>query len=163
MRPQFSIFWRSDWFLTVAFVRYERSDHIFFQNSDVPTAMLDLRKLTTTDHTVNSGRLQFHDLTYLLDCQHRRILLEIAFQRLPDIIVCHKNPPLRRKRKQYSVDVSYSAFKMLLYIVCRLFLCPKIDVLLAAPTLRSRSSRQHISRRSAQPKAECRVSSTAHI
>ncbi len=32
------------------------------------------------------------------------------------------------------------------YIVCQLFLCPKVDVLLAAPTPRSRSSRRHISR-----------------
>ena len=62
----------------------------------------------------------------------------------------------KKKKKTNSVDVSYSVFKILsrpyrtAYIVCRLFLCPKIDVLLAAPTQRSRSSRRHIDRRSKQ-------------
>ena len=106
-------FRRCDRILTLVFVRNERVDHIFFQYPDVPTAMLDLLKLAPLYHTVDTGRLELHDLADLLDGQHRRILPVIAFQRFLCRITRHKKPPLRRKRKHNSVDVSYSVFKLL--------------------------------------------------
>ena len=133
-------FRRCDRILTLVFVRNERVAHIFFQYPDVPTAMLDLLKLAPLYHTVDTGRLELHDLADLLDGQHRRILPVIAFQRFLCRITRHKKPPLRRKRKHNSVDVSYSVFKLLFAdhrgqrtSSVGYFYAQKNDVLLAAP------------------------------
>ncbi len=123
----------------------------------MPTAVFDTPDLSGPDHTINFSSPEMQDLTYLFHSQHRRILPQFVRNiLLSALLAIKKLRSLRRKRKQISVDVSYSVFKILsrpdrtAYIVCRLFLCPKIDVLLAAPTPRNRSSRRHISRHSKQ-------------